>query len=253
MKKLITLLLAAALVLSLAACGGGNGETSTGSGTPNSTNTDHTHVEETISAVEPTCTETGLTEGKRCSECGETLVEQEVVPALGHTTDSGTCERCGQSFGIWYTDYYVDEFNQPVTDQWYIANNTFFIGTFNNSATSDSGLTAELLVDFEKYISIFLYEYGNNLVKNASESYVDEYNIIMRTPDGIDHNITGTMYCGGDRIVIDEGYYDEVLSALKGEGNIGFYIENAERTVENYLITVPASNFAEEYTNATGN
>ena len=42
------------------------------------------HNEEVIPAVEPTCTEAGLSEGKKCSTCGETLVYQEIIPALGH-------------------------------------------------------------------------------------------------------------------------------------------------------------------------
>ena len=37
-------------------------------------------------AVAPTCTETGLTEGSHCADCGEVLVAQEVVAAKGHNT-----------------------------------------------------------------------------------------------------------------------------------------------------------------------
>ena len=36
-------------------------------------------------AVSATCTEMGLTEGAHCSKCGEVLLEQTEVPALGHT------------------------------------------------------------------------------------------------------------------------------------------------------------------------
>ncbi|MBQ4468462.1 MAG: fibronectin type III domain-containing protein [Firmicutes bacterium] len=39
------------------------------------------HVEEILPGKEATCTEDGLTEGKKCSVCGEILVAQEVIPA----------------------------------------------------------------------------------------------------------------------------------------------------------------------------
>ena len=67
------------------------------------------HEIEVLEAVAATCTETGLSEGARCSRCGEVLAEQEQTPALGHLllmtedsrescTDDGIltrrCERC---------------------------------------------------------------------------------------------------------------------------------------------------------------
>ncbi len=47
----------------------------------------HGHEAVVDEAVAPTCTETGLTEGKHCSVCNEVLVKQEVVEALGHKTE----------------------------------------------------------------------------------------------------------------------------------------------------------------------
>ena len=70
------------------------------------------HVVVTDERVEPTCTETGLTEGTHCSACGEVFVVQEEIAANGHTevidegyeptytqtglTDGIHCSVCGE-------------------------------------------------------------------------------------------------------------------------------------------------------------
>ena len=75
------------------------------------------HTETSIPAVSATCTEKGLTEGKKCSVCREILVAQKEIPAKGHSYESvvtaptctadgyttHTCSVCGNA----YTDSVV--------------------------------------------------------------------------------------------------------------------------------------------------
>ena len=68
--------------------------------------TDHTEIP--VPAVDPTCTDTGLTEGTLCDNCGAFVVAQEVVPALGHTEAvlpgvAPTCTELGLSEGSYCT------------------------------------------------------------------------------------------------------------------------------------------------------
>ena len=67
------------------------------------------HTEATVSGFAASCTEPGLTDGVKCSVCGDTLVVQTAIPATGHsysytatkdpTTSAigiltGTCSKC---------------------------------------------------------------------------------------------------------------------------------------------------------------
>lgn len=57
-----------------------------------------------IEGREATCTETGLTDGAKCSKCGEVQKEQEVIPAKGHTEETlpavaPTCDATGLKEG----------------------------------------------------------------------------------------------------------------------------------------------------------
>ncbi|MDD6145723.1 MAG: phage tail protein [Oscillospiraceae bacterium] len=80
--------------------------------------TGHTHTEVTIAGYAATCTESGLTDGVKCSSCGEILTAQETIAALGHNyvdvvtppteTEQGytthTCSQCGDTYVDNYTD-----------------------------------------------------------------------------------------------------------------------------------------------------
>ena len=62
------------------------------------------HTEEILMGKDATCTEAGLTDGKKCSVCGETVVAQEEIDALGHTEEilngeAPTCTSTGLTDG----------------------------------------------------------------------------------------------------------------------------------------------------------
>ncbi len=122
MKKraLLFLFLILGVICLLCACGTGGTDTSTSDTGTGDTSSDtgsgtcKQHILAIDPAVPATCTESGLTEGKHCSNCGQVFVKQKVIPKLGHKeitveykeptcnydghTAGIKCERCGEAF-----------------------------------------------------------------------------------------------------------------------------------------------------------
>ncbi|MBE6503999.1 MAG: hypothetical protein E7Z76_06935, partial [Methanobrevibacter sp.] len=132
---------------------------------------EHVHTEEVIPAVEATCTEKGLTEGKKCSVCGEILVKQEEVAALGHKeevipgkeatatetglTEGKKCSVCGEilveqkeipALGeVEYKVYFKGEGNLPGS-QGYASISELadeIVALFNSTGAADAKVTTK--------------------------------------------------------------------------------------------------------------
>ena len=150
-------------------------------------------------------------------------------------------DETAQDTGIWTVRAYIDEFNLP-TDEYYITNETAFIGTFSNSATTNSTLAAYLYC--EQYngndmLRIRLLEYGSSRVNNPYSS-TRYYDITVMDADGVRYYTEGSMYSGSyDVYVLDEQL---VLDALKKGGTVRLAITERDDPLTNYIITIDDAN-----------
>ena len=228
------------------------------------------HTIATVAEKAPTCTSAGATASEQCSSCGFVQTPGTAIPALGHTGE-WSCDRCSYSSGSWDKYYFVDDFNDP-TDEWYIGMKSNVVGTFSNSATTDSKLEAYILYgqtdDFpnipfdgvkpgREYFNIFLYEYGSHQVKNSSTYYIDDYVMKIKTESGEVYEVNCILPTSQDRIWV----YDHVLSfdtftngknatklknILMQGGKLKIVLVNDERPVQEYAFEFDASNFKDQ-------
>ncbi len=78
------------------------------------------HKEVVVAAVDATCTEPGLTEGRYCEVCGEVFATQDVIPATGHTPgemvreneDPGSCQADASYERVYYCTVCTQEISR---------------------------------------------------------------------------------------------------------------------------------------------
>ena len=97
------------------------------------------HVKE--NDIEATCTDTGIIGRTYCSACGETLIEEEVVPALGHDYEDGTCTECGDKQVNKAMQIHMEYQNDDPTNV--VTKNAYFGGKMTFEAFVPEGITGE--------------------------------------------------------------------------------------------------------------
>lgn len=149
----------------------------------------------------------------------------------------------------WEKQYFVDEFDRPTEDAYITAS---FDGKFSNSVTSNAALTAKILVSEDK-VSIFLYEYGSDLVKSPySKEYTNK--VLILDDAGEKHQLTFYTYSGANRMTTMtdreyyHGYYEEFLDLIQNNQSLSFSITNSMYPSNKYSFTIESvGDFAEKY------
>lgn len=159
--------------------------------------------------VDATCTEP-----KTCSLCSETEGS-----ALGHTEGPTFCERCNANLTTWDIGEYTDEFKQP-TGEYYAY--TKVDGTFTNSATNGSPLTAYVQVSNSGF-DFLLYEYKSSLV-DGTYSTGNVYSISVLDQNGVKHQFTGAMAHNATKLHLYSSYQEKMLELFSSPGTLKFYL-----------------------------
>ena len=164
------------------------------------------------------------------------------VPASNATSDTSTTPKLSlgdvaganeagvRTTSIWKVKHYSDQFGEA-TKQGFIGNEQPIQGTFSNSATQDSPLLVQLLIDPNMDASIKLYEYaGNNPVKKYGS---EEYDVNVKDKDGKAYHLTGTNY-ESDRLTLDKSSSKKLHAALLKGGKLQMVIRESETSTTVY-------------------
>ena len=147
------------------------------------------HSEQVIEAKAPTCTEGGLTEGKKCAICGDILVPQQTVPALGHDYSAEvTAPDCENGGYTTYTCHCGDT---------YVGDETEALGhDYSAEVTAPDCVNGGY--------TTYTCHCGDTYVGDETEALGHDYSAEVTAPDCVNGGYTTyTCHCG-DTYVGDE-------------------------------------------------
>ncbi len=215
------------------------------------------HVAVVAPAVEPDCENTGLTEGSNCKLCGAVLVEQSVIPAIGHTYESvtipPTCAEagftthtchCGATYTDSYTDalgHYVMRPGKELVDAHTLHNDSRYPFTLSSGWYASTNKSSNSTSTFQiraVYDCTLVLKY-----KVSSESTYDKLQILVNgtTKKTISGEVGETTFTvnltAGDTVSIK---YSKDSSVSRGADTGYFKIESCTQAEKDTVEQIPA-------------
>ena len=149
-----------------------------------------------------------------------------------------TIDEKNNIFGIWELSHYVDDFGEK-TQEGYIR--TFCTGTFSNSATTNSELGVQFIID-KSGMRIQLYEY------NRSHPIKGEgfFKFKAKRFDGETLEFKTYNAENGSNFV-EEEYFEALMTFLQKEGEAKFIAESSSSsTLSNYKFSLTDTSYLKE-------
>lgn len=223
----------------------------------------HENIEPVGEAYDPSCTETGMTAGEMCADCGDILEPQEEIPMLSHSYENGVCTGCGKEQPKAYT--LVKDINDlKVGDQIVIVADgyDFALSTTQNGNNrgqiavekNDDGTLGEfgdsvqvLTLEAGTSSGTFAFNTGNGYLYAASSS--SNY---LRTETKLSANSSWkiTITSAGVATVIAQGNYTKNNLQYNASSKIFSCYSTSQKPVSIYKLpaSTPAAEPVVEYT-----
>ena len=173
------------------------------------------HTPETISGKAATCTETGLTDGSKCSVCGTILKEQEVISVKEHTlavaavTTEPTAEADGKATLKCVDCDYTEDMTLPALTEENVDNEVYtLVETYTYNASRRVYVcTSEYTLAESKTGEPLVFEITRNIKGTAFTSFPKTYSTSGSTAAKNFNEITGGYLISGEA-----GWYEITIN-----------------------------------------
>ncbi len=208
------------------------------------------HTVETVEGYAPTCTETGLTDGTKCSACDKVLTEQKEIPAA-HNYVNGECTVCHEAKPNWVLVDNVDSLKAGDTIVIVARDYNFALSTTQNgnnrgqAAITKGDNTIEIGNDVQvltlekgKKDDTFAFYTGSGYLYAASSS-----NNYLRTETTLSDNSSWTITIAADgtaTVVAQGSYTRNTLQYNQSSSLFACYASASQKAIVIYKLGVNA-------------